>query len=93
MRLFTILDGKAEAYLRPFTSQTRATAMREVGVGLKNDQMMSDYSHDFSIWEIGTFDITSGRISATEPHHVCQIADLKHDEPTSEPMTNGADQI
>lgn len=76
MRLFTILDGKAEAYLRPFTSQTRATAMREVSVGLKNDQTMTQYAVDFSVWEIGTFDITSGRITAQEPYHVCQITDL-----------------
>lgn len=74
--ILSIRDSKAEAYNRPFFSQTRGTAMREVQAGLAQDQTMSSFANDFSIYEIGEFNIITGTITPTEPIHVCNVSDL-----------------
>lgn len=79
--ILSIRDSKAEAFNRPFFSQTRATAMREIQNGLEQDKQMKSFAFDFSIYEIGSFDITNGHITSIEPHHVCNVIDLITEEP------------
>lgn len=80
MHLFSIRDLKAEGFNRPFCSQTRQTAMREVAAGLGKDEAMSRFAADFSLWEIGTFNKENGRLTSQEPHHVCDIFELLSNE-------------
>lgn len=91
MRMFSIHDHKAQAYNRPFFSATRATAMREVAVGLQNDQAMTVYATDFTLHEVGEFDPNTGRIvcEPEHPHHVCDIRELVElEEPSDETNTS-----
>lgn len=76
MNVYSIRDIKSEAYNRPFFSQTRATAMREISVGIPNDETMRSFAADFALFEIGTFDTTTGRITGQEPYHVVDVIEL-----------------
>lgn len=77
MLLFSIQDQKAAAFNRPFCSQTRATAMREIAVGLKQDSAMAQFASDYSLFEVGSFDIEKGiLLPSAVPDHVCEIKEL-----------------
>lgn len=80
MKIFSIRDLKSEAYARPFFSQNRATAMRELSMSLQQNTMMIQYSEDFALFEIGDFDETVGTLEGIQPHHVCDIRELIQDE-------------
>ncbi len=78
MIMFSIRDQKSDGFNRPFFSATRATAMREVSLGLRDDSPMSVYAQDFKLFEIGEFDPTSGVVTCevSHPHHVCDVSEL-----------------
>lgn len=77
MKIFSIRDEKAGAYNLPFFSPTGGTASREVASGLMADKKMTSFAVDFTLYEIGTFDPTTGRIEALEsPHHIIDIIEL-----------------
>lgn len=76
MKLFSIQDMKAESFNRPFHSVTRATAMREVSTGLQQDEAMQVNAADFALYEIGSFDPITGRLTAQDPYHVCDVREL-----------------
>lgn len=63
--------------------------MREISAGLTKDNPMTPYAADFSLYEIGTFDIYTMKITPTDPtEHVCEIRDLL-DDPTEPDATDG----
>jgi len=64
MKLFSIYDSKAAAYLQPFTLQSGAHALRQVSEILISDRPspFSDYPEDFTLMEIGEWDQISGQI-------------------------------
>lgn len=74
MRLFTIWDKKANCSNGPFRSETRETACREVSVGLTEDNPMTKYTDDFTIYEIGSYDIYLMEIYPTKP--AVQVAEV-----------------
>lgn len=77
MEIFSIRDGKAESFNRPFFSATRATAQREVSAGLKPDDPMYRFASDFAIYHLGTFETSSGRITLNEqPSHLIDVNEL-----------------
>lgn len=84
MRIFTIRDNSAEAFNRPFTSLTKATAMREIALGLEKDSPMDAFASDFSLYQIGEFDPTTGRITAADPSRICDISELKEAIPDAD---------
>jgi hypothetical protein len=57
MKVFSIYDSKAEAYLRPFYDITRGSAIRAVSEAV-NDKTTSfaKYPGDFCLFELGEFD-------------------------------------
>lgn len=78
MIMFSIRDQKSDGYNRPFFSATRATAMREVSLGLRDDSPMSVYAQDFKLFEIGEFDPHTGIVTCEpiHPYHVCDVGEL-----------------
>lgn len=76
MKIYSIKDMRAEGFNRPFFSQTRATAMREVQSGLMQDSAMANFASDFSLYELGEFSTSTGRLTAQDPYHVCDISEL-----------------
>lgn len=80
MNIYSIQDLKAESFNRPFFSATRSTAMREIQLGLRNDESMSVFAPDFALWEVGSFDPHTGHIESQTPYHVCNVQDLAEKE-------------
>lgn len=66
-RIFVIYDSKAEAYLQPFFSKTKADAIRAV-TDLVNDEKhnFSKWSADFTLFELAMFDEDKGMIVPLE---------------------------
>lgn len=64
LRLFSIYDAEAKAYLRPFWSDYKANAMRSFR-GLINqkddrDNMVANHPDQFTLFELGVFDVRTG---------------------------------
>lgn len=62
LKIFTVFDQKAEAYIQPFFSQTTGTAKRSF------ETACNDTSHDFNrhagdytLFETGTFEQSTGK--------------------------------
>lgn len=68
VKMFTILDAKAEAYLQPFFAQTEGVAIRMVQSTLeKGDSNFSKYPDDFSMFLIGTYDDSNAEVHPIMP--------------------------
>lgn len=69
MKLFSIYDSKAQAYIHPFALQSAAHAVRQVSDILAGDRPSpySDYPEDFTLMEIGEWDQLTGKITSY-PH-------------------------
>ena len=57
LHMFTVYDSKAEAFLQPFFSQSRGTAIRSFSEAA-NDEKHQFHRHagDFTLFELGEFD-------------------------------------
>lgn len=69
MKVYSVYDSKAEAFLRPFFAPTAGVAVRGF------EQACCDPSHDFhkygadyTLFEIGVFDEFNGRLEAHVAH-------------------------
>ena len=65
MKMFSIFDSKAAAYMTPFILQSDAHAKRQLADLLLSNQTspFSDYPEDFTLMEIGTWDQLTGEVS------------------------------
>lgn len=67
MRIYSIYDNKAAAYMRPFFHRNNATAVRDVEQGVNDPQ--SDLSRapgDFDLFCLAEWDEVSGKIEVLE---------------------------
>lgn len=67
LKLFAIYDTKTKAYLNPFVSLNEATASRSVSAAISSDPVFSTHPDDFSLWEVASFDSTSGEVESRTP--------------------------
>lgn len=68
-KIFTVFDSKAEAYLQPFFAQSTGVAIRIFQSAANDtDHQFNRYAADFTLFEIGTFDIKSGQIEMLDAH-------------------------
>lgn len=67
MKIFSIFDSKAAAYMTPFTLQSSAHAIRQISELMLSREAspFSDYPEDFTLMEIGSWDQLTGEI---HPH-------------------------
>jgi len=82
IRLYTIRDGKAEAYLQPFFERTDGTAIRAIKKAVKNDGNFKNHAEDYSLWSIGVYDDTNGAIESWVPMHIANLIDVRDNELT-----------
>lgn len=62
-KLFSVYDSKALIYHAPFTMQSAANALRAfTETSLDQRTEICKYPADFSLFEIGTFDDSSGLV-------------------------------
>lgn len=68
-KLFTVFDAKVEAYLDPMLARNRGEATRIMVNTLKQaGNVFSQYPEDFTLFEIGEWDDSTGRIVEHEAH-------------------------
>lgn len=69
LKVFTVYDSKAEAYLQPFFMHSKGQAVR-MFQDLANDpqHQFFKYAADFTMFEIGTYDESSGLLSPVQPY-------------------------
>ncbi|WNK13610.1 MAG: nonstructural protein [Microvirus sp.] len=67
MKLFTVYDSKTENYLRPFTMLTKGEAIRGFAETANDPQsQICKYPADFTLFELGEFNESTGMISLLE---------------------------
>lgn len=70
--VYAVRDMKSEMFLQPFVAHNDATASRNfVEMVRRKDQFIyGTYPEDFSVWRVGSFDDSTGALSAETPHLV-----------------------
>lgn len=76
--VYSIHDSKAGAFLQPFFSPNDDTAKRDFGYAC-NDPEHAFYrsAQDFTLFFIGRFDSTDGRLEGVGPNPVCNGVELR----------------
>lgn len=77
IKVYTVKDQKAEAYLQPFTTSTDGLAIRTMQTTMEQENNLSKYPEDFSLWKIGQFNELTGVIEPIRPIECLgQLSDL-----------------
>jgi len=67
MKIYSIYDSKAEAYLQPFFSPNNAVAIRNFQNVLQDpNSNINRWPEDFTLFAIGTWDEDTGQITPAE---------------------------
>lgn len=76
LRLFSIYDSRAEAYMRPFCARNSGEALRAFA-DLANDPQhaVGQHPEDYSLWRHGAFDEETGELSALPKEHLGHAVD------------------
>lgn len=63
MKIFTVFDDKANAFLQPFFMRTEQEAMRAfAGAAMQEGHQFKDHAADFTLFEIGDFSEEVGNL-------------------------------
>lgn len=66
LKVFSVYDSKAAAYLQPFFSTTVGLAMRSFGDAVKDEgHQFHRHAADYTLYQIGEFDDEKGILSST----------------------------
>nr|QJB20406.1 MAG: nonstructural protein [Microvirus sp.] len=78
IKMFSVHDAKANAFLQPFFSQTAGTAERSFAAEIKStDSQFAKFAEDFTLFEIGSFDDATGKMEPLNtPHAVVKAIQL-----------------
>jgi len=62
-KMYTVYDSKAEAFLVPFFMRTKGEALRAWQQAVNDEQtQFSKYPSDFTLFEIGEYDDSTGTV-------------------------------
>lgn len=80
LKIFTIRDSKAEAFLTPFFQKSHGEAERNFKEITKDEKsMISKYPDDYDLYYVGTYDDQTGFIeSLPTPQHVVKAVSIKN---------------
>lgn len=77
LKIFTVRDAKANAFLPPWCIANRAMAIREFETAVNDPKSnLGKYPEDYALYECGAFDDNVGQIEVAEPRFVIQGASL-----------------
>lgn len=69
MKVFTLYDSKACTYLQPYYAVTRGAGLRMISDTLTDvDHHLRKHASDFTLFELGDFDQSSGKFDLYEVH-------------------------
>jgi len=70
VKMFSVYDSMANAYLQPFFSPARGLAIRSFSEAVNtSDHQFHKYAGDFTLFEIGEFDDEKGCCCTYEAYH------------------------
>lgn len=90
LKVFCCYDSKAEAYMQPFFMNSRGEAIRS-WIDVVNDgkSAISRYPTDFTLFEIGEFDDSTGQVQMHSSYVSLGVAIEHKKEPVQQvPMFN-----
>lgn len=68
LKVFSVRDMKAEAFLQPFFSPTQGAALRAFGDACnKTDSPFYMHPNDYILYEIGSYDDGDGSLESLDP--------------------------
>ncbi len=63
MKIYTVYDSKAEAYMQPFYQKTAGLALRDFQAAANSEKSsISQHPADFTLFEIGSYDERTGKV-------------------------------
>lgn len=75
IRMFAILDSAVEAYNTPFTARTVQEALRMFALACSKEGQFQTNPRDFVLYEIGSYDDSSGMLEPQEPRRLISAAE------------------
>jgi Phage ORF5 protein len=77
--VFAVFDSKAQAYLQPFFSVNRGTALREFEGALQNrEDRFYRFAEDYVLFELALWDQVKGSFQNVIPADpICRALDIK----------------
>ncbi|AXH72221.1 MAG: nonstructural protein [Microviridae sp.] len=67
MKIYSVYDSKAEAYIQPIFSTNKATAIRSFAQAANDENTeFNRHAADYTLFEIGTWDEITGLITPDE---------------------------
>ncbi len=82
IQIFSIYDAKAEAFIQPFYSPTKAVGIRNFAHAANNpDSEFYKFAGDYTLFHIGTFDSDTGLIEQNPTHENLGLA-ITHQSPS-----------
>jgi hypothetical protein len=64
LKVYTVYDTKAEAYLQPFFSQSKGVAIRSFQEAVRDEKSnISKYPEDFTLFELGEYDDSTSKFN------------------------------
>jgi len=68
LKMFSVFDLKAGAYMQPFFAPTRGVAVRSFSDAvLSESHEFAKHAEDYALFEVGEFDQVEGVVKATTP--------------------------
>ncbi len=77
LKVFSVFDVKAAAYGQPMFMPSNGIALRTFGeVCLNPESPMFKYPEDFALYEVGSWDPSSGVLTTMNPVHLVSAASI-----------------
>lgn len=84
MKIFSIYDSKAEAYLQPFFADTEGVAERMAQQAANDEShMFHQHAGDYTMFQVGEWDQEKGELVGCTPRVCCGMASLIRYEPAA----------
>lgn len=69
LKIFTVYDSKADAFLPPFFAQATGVALRMFEESISDPQhQFAKHAGDYTLFELGSFDQATGNITTLKAH-------------------------
>lgn len=92
VNLYAFKDQTAEVFQMPFCCHNSKEAIRVFDIRLKDkDSMIGRYPEQFSLYEIGSYDDSTGKVEPIDIHLVIMGSDISRKEQALNDSLQGAE--
>lgn len=86
--VYSVFDAAVKAYLPPFCVRAKGEALRSFSTAVNDTtHQFSKYANDYTLYELGTFDDSSGSFTVVPPVRVISAVEclVVEDQPLMHP--------